>query len=86
MHGSRVVFEKGGYADLLAGIDNQQRQIEVKAQLTLTDMAKPIIAPTCMFWTALRGEDYCTSILKNDPTKWLGPLEITPEGKLSVFE
>lgn len=86
MHGSAVLMEDGGRADLVAGFANDQGRLEVKARLTLADFKKPIFAPVCIFWTALIGSEHCAQTLLDDPSGWEGPIEIDAAGKLAAFE
>jgi hypothetical protein len=85
MHGSAVLLDNGSRAELVAGFDNRQGQIEVKARLILNDTPKPIFAPVCVFWTGLQGNDHCSSTLIDDPKAWSDPIEIGADGKLTVF-
>lgn len=84
MHGSVVILENGSRAELFAGCSNDQRRLEIKARLILTDFAKPIIAPVCIFWTSLIADQWCASELlaRED---WTGPLEVGPSGLLQEF-
>ncbi len=86
MHGSAILLENDDRAQLVAGFDNDQGQLEVKALLTVPDIGKPVFAPTCLFWTSLAGRDHCEPILLEDPTQWLGPLEISADGKLMPLD
>ena len=83
LHGSVILLEHGNRAQLMAGFDNDQGQLEVKAMLTMADIGKPVSAPTCLVWTSLVGSDHCVPALLEDSSQWLGPLEIDDEGKLT---
>jgi len=86
MHGSAVILEDGGRADLVAGFANDQGRLEVKARLIYGDLGKPIFAPVCIFWTTLLGREHCAEPLIDDPTHWEGPIEIDAAGKLAPLE
>jgi len=86
MHGSAVILEDGGRADLIAAFANDQGRLEVKARLIFSDLGKPIFAPVCIFWTALPGIEHCSETLVDDPSRWQGPIEIDPAGKLAPLE
>jgi hypothetical protein len=86
MHGSAVLLEDGQRADLTAGFDNTNGQLEIKAKLTLTGLQKPVVAATCLFWTSLRATTHCTPNLMEDASRWSAPLEINCDGRLAAFE
>jgi hypothetical protein len=83
IHGSTVLLDDGGRAALVAGFDNQQARLEVKARLEFNDLGKPMTAPVCMFWTSLNGADHVAEILRANPDEWGGPLEIDGDGRLA---
>jgi hypothetical protein len=85
MHGSTIVSEAGGHANLLAGFDNEEKRLEVKATLIFHDLGKPVIAPVCMFWTELLGPEHCAAPLLNGAQHWSGPLEIDQDGRLALL-
>jgi hypothetical protein len=86
MHGSAVVLENGDRVQLVAGFDNDQRRLEVKATLTLRDMKKPVSAATCLFWTTLAGVSHCSRALLEDEAQWDGPLQLDTDGRLTSFD
>ncbi len=85
MHGSAIRLEGGGRAELFAGFRNDQRRLEVKARLTVTDLGKPITAPVCLFWTSLVADDWCDRSLLETDLAWDRPLEITKTGLLTTL-
>ena len=85
MHDSAVVMEDGARFDLVAGFNNDQGRIEVKARLDLPGWGKPVTAPVCMFWTELLGVEHCSDELAAAPGAWEGAIEIDPFGRLARF-
>lgn len=51
--------------------------------LSVDDLAKPVVAPICMFWTGLDGPENCVQALLDEPDAWAGPLEIDGDGRLA---
>lgn len=86
MHGSAITLGNGERAELFATHNNKQRFLEVKAQLIVTDFAKPLIAPVCIFWTELDADRWCSSALRKNIEAWTGPLEIDAEGLLASLD
>lgn len=87
MHGSQVKLESGKVAGLYAGCANTERLIEVKIDLTYDGFAKPVMAPTCLFLTGLKGPDHCAGDLPvpgdaADFKAWSMPLDVTADLKL----
>lgn len=87
MHGSQVKLDDGRTAALYAGYANDQRVIEVKIDLVYEGLAKPVMAPTCLFLTDLHGADHCARDLPApkdaaDFKAWSMPLDITADLKL----
>lgn len=87
MHGSQVKFDDGRTAGLYAGYANDQRVIEVKIDLVFEGLAKPVMAPTCLFLTDLQGVDHCSSDLPApkdaaDFKAWSMPIDLTADMKL----
>ena len=87
MHGSSVAMEDGRSGQLVAGFSNKDRHFEVKVQITFEDGPKPILAPICMFLTALQPEGVCDPDLLQPsggplPHVWRRPLEIDAAGWL----
>jgi hypothetical protein len=88
MHGSTVTLEGGVPARLMAGYANTERRLEVKVEITFSDMAKPIWAPVCLFLTDLRPEENCEPVLVHaeDPMlmdHWPMPLELNRKRRLA---
>lgn len=86
MHGSAVVLENGDRAQLVAGFDNDQRCLEVKAMLTVHDVKKPVSAATCLFWTTLPSAAHCAPAMLKDESQWAGPLQLDSDGRLAPFD
>lgn len=85
MHGAAIRLENGGEAHLIAGCSNDERRLEIKAQLVIESLPKPVIAPVCVFWTSLVADEWCEPQLLSLGTVWTEPLEIAPEGKLRLL-
>jgi hypothetical protein len=92
MHGSAVLLENGKRAELLAGFSNQERRLEVKMQIGFDDAPKPIMAPICLFLTALQPEDHCDDELlelgdkRRLPFAWSEPVEVRSDGRLALVK
>ena len=87
MHGTGIVLEDGSVAALHAGFANRDRRLEVKADLSLTDWAKPVHAPVWMFLNSLTPEGNCDPVLVGDHAAviwdaWTEPLEVDLDGTL----
>jgi hypothetical protein len=85
MHECAVVMNDGSRFDLVAGFDNDQRRIEVKARIELAGWGKPVTAPVCIFWTRLIGTEHCTEDLAAMPGGWSGAIELDASGRLAGF-
>jgi hypothetical protein len=90
MHQSSITLGGGASARLYAGYANVDRRLEVKIQIVFRELAKPVIAPVCLFLTDLMPEGHCDSSLigPSDPVlpdHWSGPIEVTPAGILAPF-
>jgi hypothetical protein len=85
MHDSAVVMDDGSRFDLVAGFDNDQGCIEVKARIDLPGWGKKVTAPVCVFWTTLIGTEHCSEALAAAPGSWTGAIEIDPSGRLASF-
>jgi hypothetical protein len=84
MHGSAVTLETGR-ADLGAGFDNKDGRLEVKAQLNVPGLQKPLSATVCMFWTTLTATAHCAPALLENGVAWSRPLEIGHDGRLTFL-
>lgn len=85
MHECAVVMNDGSRFYLVAGFDNDQRRIEVKARIELAGWGKPVTAPVCIFWTRLIGTEHCTDELAATPGAWSGAIELDASGRLASF-
>lgn len=76
MHGSSLLFADGCRVELIAGRDNDQAGVEVKARLTFVEAGKTIAVPLCLYWTQLKASDHCHPSLLEGPPHWTGPLDV----------
>ena len=83
MHDSAVVMDDGARFDLVAGFDNDERRIEVKARIDLPGWGKKVLAPVCVFWTGLLGTEHCSKDLIAAPADWSGAIDIDQSGRLA---
>lgn len=85
MHDSVVIMDDGARFDLVAGFDNHERRIEVKARIDLPGWGKKVTAPVCVFWTRLIGTEHCSDELAATPAGWVGAIEVDLSGRLARF-
>lgn len=78
-------MDDGSRFDLVAGFDNDQSRIEVKARIDLPGWGKKVTAPICVFWTTLIGTEHCSDELAAAPGSWSGAIEIDSSGRLAGF-
>lgn len=83
IHGSTITLGNDERAELFASRNNTKGFLEVKARLIVMDLAKPMIAPVCIFWTELAADRWSAPDLLGDAQAWNGPLEINAEGLLA---
>jgi hypothetical protein len=58
MHGSSLLLKDNHRARLFAGYANRERRLEVKVEITFTELGTPLMAPICLFLTDLEPEGH----------------------------
>lgn len=76
MNGTTLVLNGSNRVTLMAGYDNNDGLIEVKAQLQFEQSGKQVRMPFCLYLTALRAEYYCDPVLLAEPKHWEGHLDV----------
>lgn len=76
MNGTSLVLNGSNRVILMAGYDNDDGLIEVKAQLQFEQSGKKVRMPFCLYLTALRAEDYCDPVMLAEPEQWDGHLDV----------
>ncbi len=76
MNGAKLVLNGSNRVTLVAGYDNDDGLIEIKAQLLFEQAGKPVRMPFCLYLTSLRAEEYCDPTLLDGPKQWDGHLDV----------
>lgn len=91
MHGSSLLLKDNHRARLFAGYANPERRLEVKVEITFTELDKPLTAPICLFLTDLAPEGHCHPDLIAPGRQvrvdhWPMPIEVGADGRLSPVQ
>lgn len=76
MNGTKLVLNGSNPVTLMAGYDNDDGLIEVKAQLQFEQSGKQIWMPFCLYLTALSAEEHCDPVLLAGPRQWDSHLDV----------